>query len=173
MAKLLILAVALLSQAPSVLSWTELRSLEGAFRVTFPGAVRHEATDVPTRIGPIRMQRWFVEVGPDVYQLIYADYPPDYVKQAGAEAMLDSALAQMRESVKAGSVFESVVPITLAGYPGREHVQDVDGYMMKGRSILIGVRLYQVLAGVPSGRRAAALPDMDRFLGSFALIVAR
>jgi hypothetical protein len=151
-------------------NWTESRSPAGGFRVLFPSAPAHEVTEVPTRIGPIQMQRWFFEVGPNVYQLIYADYPEAYVKSTSADAMLDSALAQMRESVKPGSSFESVIPITMAGHPGREHVQDVDGFTMKGRSVLVGTRLYQVLVGVPSDRRAASLADIDRFLDSFALI---
>jgi hypothetical protein len=45
--------------------------------------------------------------------------------------------------------------------------------MMKGRSFLVGTRLYQVLAGVPSERRASVAADMNRFIDSFALIVAR
>ncbi len=83
--------------------------------------------------------------------------------------MLDNALNRMRESIKPGSVFESDVPITLSGHPGREHVHDADGYMMKGRSLVVGTKLYQVLGGVPTAGRAGAIADIDRFLASFAI----
>lgn len=148
----------------------EVRSSEGGFRVMFPLKPQYVATEVPTRLGPIRMHRWFVEAGERVFQVVYAEYPAAHVQSVGAAAMLDNAVERMRESVKAGSVFERNAAITVGGNPAREHIQDVDGYMMKGRALVVGTRLYQVLGGTPSAERAAAIADIDRFLESFALV---
>jgi hypothetical protein len=157
------------SQSPASQSWQEVRSAEGAFRVQFPGEARYDATEVPTRVGTIRMHRWILEIGNTAYQIIYADYPEAYVRATTPDAMLESALTQMREGIRPGAAFESVIPFAVAGGTGREHVTDIGGTMMKGRSMLVGTRLYQVLAGVPSTERAARSAQIDRFLNSFVL----
>lgn len=148
----------------------EIRSSEGGFRVLFPAKPQYVATEVQTRLGPIRMHRWFLDRDGRLFQVIYAEYPAAHVQSVGAAAMLENGVERMRESVKAGSVLERNAPITVAGQPGRETIQDVDGYMMKGRALVVGTRLFQVLGGAPSAERAAALADIDRFLDSFALV---
>jgi hypothetical protein len=125
---------------------------------------------VPTDLGTLKMHCWLLDVGSTGYAVLYGDYTTTHVQTVGAETVLANAIRGLRESWQPGSAFEREMPLVMAGYPGREYMMEAGGYLNKGRTLLIGTRLWQILARAPSAQRTSAMPDIDRFLTSFALI---
>jgi hypothetical protein len=126
---------------------------------------------VPTDLGPLQMHSWIVDVGVSGFAVLYGDYPESHVQTTGADTIVRNAVKGLLDSWKPGATaFDTETVIHLGSYPGREYVVESGGFFNKGRTLLVGNRLYQVLARAPAEHRAAAVIDFDRFLTSFAII---
>jgi hypothetical protein len=80
------------------------------------------------------------------------------------EATLPSLVADMSGSLVGQK------PVTLSGlYPGRElSIRRTDGRFTRSRIFLVGNRVYNVFA-IAVNEKSALVPEIDRYLGSFAL----
>ena len=147
--------------------WTEFRSPERGFAVTFPGAPKSASAPVEGQ-NPLLQYDFQVSLGEDtVYSVVVFEYPagkgpsPDndtYVKLVNAYAKGSESRLRKRGTA------------TIAGYPGFEAISDDK----KGKlSHLIDVvpsgdRIYMLVTAGPKGH--ATGDDATRFRDSFRLL---
>lgn len=147
--------------------WTEFRSPERGFAVTFPGTPKSASAPVEGQ-NPLLQYDFQASVGEDtVYSVVVFEYPsgkgpnPDndtYVKLVNAYAKGSESRLRKRGTA------------TIAGYPGFEAISDDK----KGKlSHLINVvpsgdRIYMLVTAGPKGH--ATGDDAKRFRDSFRLL---
>ncbi len=151
----------------------EYTSLEGRYRVQFPGKPKLTDQTVPTALGPIVAKIASTEDWSRTARLIlYADYPAALIHPGNRDPMLDGACQGMATEAKL--VILAKVPMSLNSHPGREvSFEAQPGHPAgkltgRARIFLVGSRLYQIFIAGPPGRLTPE--SIDSFLNSFKLL---
>jgi hypothetical protein len=153
-------------------SWKELSSREGGFAVKFPGTPRAETKSVGEFSLKIHRLTTFAE-----YSVMYADYP-DWANDNDprvAASILDNGLKGAVAEVN--SKLLEVEEVSLDGHPGRRYKEKMpDGSILRGKTFLVGHRLYQIAVTTPAEENATGDERKfyqvvsNKFLESFRLI---
>jgi hypothetical protein len=142
-------------------------SIDGKFKIAFPGTPALTSDNVPTAVGNIEMKSFTYEKSAtEIYIIAYSDYPSDLVKQSDPETLLNGAKEGALTNQQA--TLESDEKITLDGNPGYFFTAVKDTYHMCYKIFLKENRLYMMLM-----LRDGASPSkeaIDAFIGSFELI---
>jgi hypothetical protein len=153
-------------------SWKEFSSNAGAFAIKFPGIPKESTQPVGEFTLKLHQLRTSFE-----YSVMYADYP-EWISDKDpvlAKRVLDSGLEGAVAEVKAKLL--DVEEITLNNHPGRRYTERMpDGSIMRGKTFLVGHRLYQIAITTP--KEESAEPEnirfyreiANKFLESFRLI---
>ena len=153
-------------------AWKEFSSAEGRFAVKFPGSPRQSTQEA----GQFTL-KLFQLTSAFEYSVMYADYP-EWVNDndpAMAKKILDSGLEGAVAEVQ--SRLLEVKEVSMGKHPGREFVERMrDGSILRGKTFLVGHRLYQVAITTP--KEDGALPEAvkfsqataSKFLDSFHLL---
>jgi len=157
-------------QSPA--SWKEFNSKAGRFAIEFPGIPKESAQPVGEFTLKIHQLRTSFE-----YSVMYADYP-EWVSDkdpALARKVLDNGLEGAVAAVK--SKLLDVQEIALDNHPGRQYTERMpDGSILRGKTFLVGSRLYQIAIttpkeeDAPDAARQFYLTTAKRFLDSFRLL---
>jgi hypothetical protein len=153
-------------------SWKEFSSQDGRFAVKFPGTPKEDTQSVGEFRLKIHRLTTFAE-----YSVMYADYPEwandNDPRVAGS--ILDDGLKGAVAEVN--SKLLEVQEVSLDGHPGRLYKERMpDGSILRGKTFLVGHRLYQIAATTPTEEGAPAEETRfyqavaNKFLESFHLI---
>ena len=162
---------AIAEQSPA--SWKEFSSREGRFAIKFPGVPKAETQPIGEFVLTIHKLQTFAE-----YSVMYADYPewandkdPRLAKRILDDG-LEGAVAETR------SKLIEVEEILLDDHPGRRYTERMpDGSVLRGKTFLVGHRLYQIAITTPKedGATSDAIKfyqsTASKFLASFRLLV--
>jgi len=153
-------------------AWKEFSSAEGRFAATFPGTPKQSKQPV----GEFTLNL-FQLTSAFEYSVVYADYP-EWVNDSDpslAKKVLDNGLEGAVAEVH--SKLLEVREVYLDKHPGREYVERMsDGRIMRGKTFLVGHRLYQLVITTPKeeGMPAEAVKFYQttaaKYLGSFRLL---
>lgn len=149
--------------------WIELRPEGQGFALWFPGTPSYIKQPATADTGYVVVDTWAYEPRPEVVFLLGAsEIPAAAMLRADATTQLSAAVRGQFERMPAGSTIKYENPIDIAGFQGREAVFQMADGIAKTRVFIVGNRLYQVIA--ITSRPDAWMPDIDRFLRSFALV---
>ena len=144
--------------------WQRIASEAGAFSVAMPAPPTAQTERVETAFGVVVVDALAVAFGDMFYAVAWADYPPE-TRRVRPTRVLDDIRDRARARSHGRVLAER--PIRLGGYPGREveieshPVPDVT-MVSRARLILVGTRLYQVIAAGPVREGASAFLDSFR-----------
>ena len=162
--------------APARRAWETIRSTEGGFRIDLPGAGSYTVFDSTDRAtgAALKGHRWMLELdnGWTAYVAGYSDLPAARVSSLGLDGTLSDAVKGGLQEVNGTLVSET--PIIVSGYPAHEFVIAADRggktFTIRGRAILVGLRLYQVITLHVPGTSRLEPGEVDRVLNSFQVI---
>lgn len=116
----------------------------GQFFAAFPGLPVHEAHDVETQAGRVRMDTYVYEESVTMaYMVAYSNYPTAFVNEVGAEAFLDRAEAGALKAIGITGA-PTTEKIGINGYPGVKYRANSDGRHIVSQLLLAGNRLFQI-----------------------------
>jgi len=154
-------------EKPSDSLWTDFRSPERGFSISFPGTPKTSSAPVEGQ-NPLLQYDFQVSVGSDVvYSVVVFEYPAGKGPKADSDTFLKLVNAYAKGSE---SRLRKRGPATVAGYPGFEAVAD-DGKSKLSHLIDIvpsGDRIYMLATAGPRGH--ATGEDAARFRDSFRLL---
>lgn len=153
-------------------AWKEFSSTEGRFAIRLPGTPKQSTQP----IGQMKLTLFQLQSAFE-YSVIYADYPEEINDSDPilAKRVLDSGLEGAVAAVNAKLV--EVREVSIGKHPGRQYVEQLpNGTIMRGKTFLVGNRLYQIAITTP--KEEGALAEAVRFyretaakyLDSFRLI---
>jgi len=120
-------------------------SEEGRFSGLFPGQPERELKEMNTPIGTLDFIMYSAGSKKIGFIVGYVDYPQETFKNADIEKMLDGARDGAAQNVN--GILENERVLDFHGNPGREiEIKVPKKATIKARVILIGNRLYQVMA---------------------------
>jgi hypothetical protein len=144
--------------------WQRIASTAGGFSVAMPATPTAQTERVETAYGVVVVDALSATVGDMFYAVAWSDYPPE-TRRARPGRLLDEVRDRARRRGNGRVVAER--SFTFAGYPGRDveieshPVPDVT-MLSRARLILVGTRLYQVIAAGPVREGASAFLDSFR-----------
>jgi hypothetical protein len=144
--------------------WQRVTSAPGAFSVAMPGPPTAQSERVETAYGVVVVEALSVSAGDMFYAVAWADYPPE-TSRARPARVLDDVRDRARARGRGRLVADR--PFTFAGYPGRDvelesHPVPEMTMVSRARLVLVGTRLYQVIAAGPVRDGASAFLDSFR-----------
>ena len=163
------LAALWLAACSNNLDWREFQSSEGRFSIALPGRAAHDKRTLTTPAGTVIMNMDSVSVGEALFGVGYADYPPDYVARANADAIVSSVRDALVKNIGGRNAIES--PVARGRYHGRslraegrigERVLAMDALLL-----FAGGRFYQVVAIREPGR--VRKEDVELYFNSFRI----
>ncbi|WP_043710200.1 hypothetical protein [Corallococcus macrosporus] len=138
------------------------------FSVKLPGpppqAQRSEAA-LPKRTDKATLVTYAANEGGVSYIVNAVDYPEAFVATVPAEALINGGIQGIAGQVQ--GELKSSEDITLEGYPGKAYVLASPSGEVKGRSYLVGPRVYNLITVYNAGIGA---PGADEFLDSLKLV---
>ncbi len=144
-----------------------LNAPEG-FSVKLPGeapqAQRSEAA-LPKRTDKATLVTYAANENGVSYIVNAVDYPEAFVATVPAEALIKGGIEGIAQQVQ-GEV-KSSEDITLDGYPGKAYMLASPSGEVKGRSYLVGPRVYNLITVYNA---AIGAPGADEFLDSLKLV---
>ncbi|WP_284662407.1 hypothetical protein [Myxococcus sp. SDU36] len=153
--------------APPAVAFNMLDAPEG-FTVKLPGpppqAQRSEAA-LPKRTDKAMLVTYAANEEGVSYIVNAVDYPEAFVATVPAEALINGGIQGIAGQV--GGELKSSEDITLDGYPGKAYVLASPSGEVKGRSFLVGPRVYNLITVYNA---AIGAPGADEFLTSLTLL---
>ncbi|NVI98381.1 hypothetical protein HV824_09630 [Myxococcus sp. AM009] len=153
--------------APPAVAFNMLDAPEG-FTVKLPGpppqAQRSEAA-LPKRTDKATLVTYAANEEGVSYIVNAVDYPEAFVATVPAEALINGGIQGIAGQV--GGELKSSEDITLEGYPGKAYVLASPSGEVKGRSFLVGPRVYNLITVYNA---AIGAPGADEFLASLTLV---
>lgn len=136
-----------------------------------PYTLKETTQTLNTQAGKIDIHIFASEQGGQSLMVLYSDYPANLVKASDPEKIYDGGRDGAVANVKGQLVSES--RIWLYGSPGREiliktKASNGQDATVRDRIYLVGNRLYQVMAVVPSEKENSS--EITSFLDSFKLL---
>jgi hypothetical protein len=125
-------------------AWTEFKSAEGRFSISFPGTPESAVRTADTSIGKLTSHLFFVKIERTIYYVSYLDYPEAPKTPEENKAILDRARDQLLAN---GERVISEKDMTIAGAAGRELFTENDGTILRVRCFFLKERLYQIILG--------------------------
>ena len=153
-------------------AWKEFSSTEGRFAIRLPGTPKESTQS----LGQMNLRIFQLQSAFE-YSVMYADYPEEINDSdpALAKRVLDNGLEGAVAAVNAKLV--EVQEVSIGKHPGRQYVEQMpNGTIMRGKTFLVGNRLYQIAITTP--KEEGSLAESVRFyrdtaakyLDSFRLI---
>ena len=154
-------------------NWKTFTSTAGSFSVLAPGELSHQQKEAQSPDGPIQMHVFTYYANAE-YSLSYADYLAVIENQDRQSQFLNAVRDAGVKGIN-GRLLEEK-EITLDGHPGRsyriEYGRDY-GFLLVGRNIVVGQRLYIVSTTYRKNALAVAVGSYEgwalKFLDSFRL----
>ncbi len=151
--------------------WQEFTSEAGGFMVLVPGPAKEETQAQETDAGRVTAHTVRVQLKRVLYMVIYSDWP-DMSLQLDPEEFFhgyrESAVAKIEAESKQKVEIVGQEQISLNGYPGLALAMEVQGYVSKVRTYLVGKRQYVVMVTGPADEVANS--EDAKFLDSFRLL---
>jgi hypothetical protein len=146
-------------------SWKDVTPAGEKFVIKMPGDPKAKKRDVPVpRGGNITFHSQIVEGKGYQFVLNYADYPPDQLKFANMDKMLDDACTSLRGAYPNGKP-AGEKKVRLGSYPGREMVvEQIGARTLVARIFMVRNRMYQAFVIGPAVTATDA--DVRKFLDS-------
>lgn len=125
---------------------TKINSEPGRFSVLLPqGNVRTDSDEVPTKLGTLEYHTYRARGKFIQYIVSYIDYPQQYMDETGSGEVLKAAAAGAVSNANGTLVNEKT--FMHKGQAVREiSIRAGKGVRMKSRLLLVGNRMYQVMA---------------------------
>ncbi len=116
----------------------------GQFFAAFPGMPVHEAHDVETQAGKVRMETYVYEESVTMaYMVAYTNYPSKFVIDVGADSLLDRAEAGALQAI--GITGEPTTEKFMVNdFPGVKYRANSGGRHIVSQILLAGNRLFQL-----------------------------
>ena len=116
----------------------------GQFFAAFPGMPVHEARDVETQAGKVRMETYVYEESVTMaYMVAYTNYPSKFVIAIGADSMLMRAEAGALQAI--GITGEPTTEkVVVNDFPGVRYRANSEGRHIVSQILLAGNRLFQL-----------------------------
>ena len=145
----------------------EFTSEIGRFTIQMPPAVRREHESIDTKLGMLESTRYGSRSKFVQFLVIYYDYPPQYMRETDAAAILKGAAEGIAGNV--GGTIKKQEAFIHNGTAAREvKVKAAKGLWLRSRVMLVGPRLYQLMA-LSNGRHINDR-KIDDVFDSFQLI---
>jgi hypothetical protein len=158
---------AVVSAAPP--GWSDYKSPTGHYQVALPGASAETQTTIPSPLGPLPMKlvQSMSFADSTAYQVGYIDYPDSILLLGDPSNLLNGAVSGL--ALGAGGKVLQDNSVTVNGHAGRDFKVSVfnDNGVAQGRVILVGSRLYVILAMAP--KDSANPTTIKQFIDSFQL----
>lgn len=143
----------------------EHKSADGKYSANFPGTPTLSSTSIDTPEG-IKKNHYAIVETPSgtAYAVTYMDLPP----KTSSEKPQD-VLIRTRDLFKGPDgvvVADTEITLGVDKIPGREITINKGTAILRGRLILKGNRLYQIMVGA-ANKEGVATPEATLFLGSF------
>lgn len=158
--------------------WKEFYSLDGRFRILFPGKPVEQSAVSEKEAGRLEGRLYALEAAGGTYIAAYNDLSTTVTGHGAVSSMLDRGRDAALASGQGKLVSEKAVSV--AGYPGREIKAEIPEGMILAKVYLVRQRLYQLIVFTPDLRTLPRLKcafyesSAHKFLDSFRLIkVAR
>ena len=151
-------------------SWHTYTSTDGQFSASFPGKPTESSQTANTELGEI--VNYFVkhENGSTQYMVSYADYPADTMTGSDPKAVVADSFEKTFESSPDVNKVVSKSEITVDGYPGMEgELEYTSGNYVWYRQVLVGDRMYQLLATTLTSNKDDLADEAQKFHESFKL----
>jgi hypothetical protein len=146
--------------------WHRYSSRQAGFSAEYPvePSENNQTMDNP-ELGTVEVREVAAKEGNTQYTVVYLDYPDRVVESGNPDVLLDNVF---KEVVKENTV-EMQASTTLGGFPALtgEFQMGTQGYA-RYKSVLVGNRIFQVLALTPDETRDRA--EATRFLNSFRIL---
>jgi hypothetical protein len=138
-----------------------------SFTAAFPCQSQMTSTPVATNMGNVTLVAYFCQQDQLAYFVGVTDYAKGALTGQNVDAVYDGAVQGAATNFK--GTIRSAVPYTSSNVTGRDALVDdaADHLTAHARFFVVGDRLYQVLAVVPTGDENGQV-TLD-FLNSFAL----
>jgi hypothetical protein len=149
----------------SAQQWVDYRPAGLGYRVEFPGMPAASETDAATAVGQIHSSTATLESGGKVFLVMRTIYP-----SAVAGASPRKVMTSARDGLVGGGKLRDTKDLSINNLPARRLIIDRadTGRIMVVLQVMSGTWLYQAICLARPGEEAA--PDIERFLGSFALV---
>lgn len=151
-------------------SWETYTSTEGRFSASFPGEPSESNQTANTELGEI--VNYFVkhEDGATQYMVSYADYPVGTMTGSDAMDVLNDSFTKTFESSPDVNTVVDKNEITVEGYPAIEgEIEYTSGNYVWYRQLLVGERMYQMLATSLTADKDDLADEAEKFHESFKL----
>jgi hypothetical protein len=172
-ATLCVLMSVVLTSGAVAQQWTEYRPAGARFRVEMPGTPEVHSDTIP-ELGSLKLTQAIVEFGDGWFTASYVDVPPDQIKTASANSLLDTARDSTLKwlvSRNGKSKLRSERRLIASGHPARDLVAEVpileSVFVLSARFVFNGRQVIAVTFTGPSGTETGA--DVSRFFDSLAL----
>jgi hypothetical protein len=172
-ATLCVLMSVVLTSGAVAQQWTEYRPAGARFRVEMPGTPEVHSDTIP-ELGSLKLTQAIVEFGDGWFTASYVDVPPDQIKTASANSLLDTARDSTLKwlvSRNDKSKLRSERRLIASGHPARDLVAEVpileSVFVLSARFVFNGRQVIAVTFTGPSGTETGA--DVSRFFDSLAL----
>ena len=169
-ATLCVLMSAVLTGGAAAQQWTEYRPVDARFRVEMPGTPQVHSNTIP-ELGSLKLTQAVVEFGDGWFTASYVDVPPDQIKNASANSILDTArdsTIKWLVSRNDKSQLRSERRLIANGYPARDVVAEVpileSVFVFTARFVFNGRQVIAVTFTGPSGTETGT--DVTRFFNS-------
>ncbi len=171
MARLFSLAAFALLAFPSVAcaqaqqQWVDYRPPGAGYRIEFPGTPVASETDAATAVGQVHSSTATLERGGTTFLVMRTVYP-----SAVAGASTRKVFSSAREGLVGKGTLRETRDLSINNLPARRLIIDRTdtGRVMFVLQAMSGTWLYQAICVVRPGEEKS--PDIERFLGSFALV---
>jgi hypothetical protein len=159
-----------LTSAAVAQQWTEYRPADGRFRVEMPGTPEIHSGTIP-ELGFLKLTQAVVEFGDGWFAASHVDVPPDQLKNASANSILDTArdtTIKWLVSRNDKSQLRSERRLITNGYPARHVVAEVpifeSVFVLAARFVFNGRQVILITFTGPSEAETGA--DVSRFFDS-------
>jgi hypothetical protein len=172
-ATLCVLMSAALTSAAVAQQWTEYRPADAHFRVEMPGTPQIHSDTIP-ELRSLKLTQAIVEFGDGWFTASHVDVPPDQIKTANANSILDTARDSTLKwlvSRNDKSTLRSERRLIASGHPARDVVAEVpileSVFVLSARFVFNGRQVIAVTFTGPSGAETGA--EVSRFFNSLTL----
>jgi hypothetical protein len=148
-------------------AWKPLRSQEGGFSVSVPGAAAHKKHVLSRPEGRLDYHEFSVQAKTDTYRVGYVDYPETASQSCDVRSVLDAERNAYVESVEGKLTHDE--PVELDGNPGTQfRIALANNTSVFVRLLLVGSRVYRLEVQSPTERYQSN--EAVKFVESFKLL---